>query len=164
MVEDVDGRLIDDPVTVPARDAYVVCREPVAEVVGTFVTTWSRDHAPDGGRHAAFQERTKVTQVRAYEWLAEKTRQLDRVRDEGISEKSLASMFRRNPGGDLRYQTLDLRTADLLLTAIGRHDLFPHPGVEGGDPRLMPMRRGTRACCAKSMTGTLSPPPTSSSS
>lgn len=155
-VEDIDGKLVPKRSSdaVPARDKYVVCREPVAEVVQSFISRWNQTHAPDNGRFAPNQRRTEITQVRAIEWISEETRQLDTVYARGVSEKTLQSLFRRRGPDAQMYKTIDLRTADLLLTAVGRNDL-----IDGGDPRLTPQRRSSRTCCTGSLTGTVTPDP-----
>ena len=147
-VEDVDGKRVPAPKTCAPRDSYVVCRGPVYEIYSAFVSDWNLHHEPDSGRYAANSTRTSTSQVRAVEWLANETRRIDHRR-RGIPEKSLNDLFRKTPEGGLRYPTLDLRTADLLLTAMDKPDLIAR------DPRLQPQRRSSRVCCNGSLPDSL---------
>lgn len=139
-IEDVDGEAT--PRTVEARDRYVVCREPLAEVVQSFVRRWNRDHEPDSGRFDG-KRRKQVTQVRAVEWLSTES---------GISEKALVNMFRRTPEGRMRYSTIDLGVADALVSAIGCPEVFY-------TERMQPRLRSEASCCSGSLTGTIHTPP-----
>lgn len=149
LVEGLDGQLV--PRTVAARDEYVVCREPLAEVVQGFISDWNRDHEPDKGRFAG-GERKVVTQVRAVQWLAAETRRRDPT-DVGIPEKAILNMFRRTPEGRMRYHTIDYGIADALVSAIGR------PDVLHTDGRLQPHPRSNASCCSGSLSGVVPPPP-----
>lgn len=129
---------------VAERDGCVVPTEPLAGLLGGFVTDWRRGREETRGRFARSTDalRTEVPAIRAIEWLAVET---------GIPEETINSVLRA------RRKTTELRIADALMMAIGRPDVF----VDGDPPTLPIMAnrlassRARAECCGGSLLGTI---------
>lgn len=133
-----------------ARDGCVVPTEPLAAILGGFVTRWNRDRPSIGGKFTSAERRTEVTHVGAVAWIAEETRRNDPEGGVGIPQNTIENIVAG------RYRTTELRVADAIVTAIGCPEVF-HDGTLEIKPNPSASREARAACCGGSLNGAVSP-------
>jgi hypothetical protein len=104
-----------------ARDGCVVETGPLAELLRGFVDSWGLTRPSTAGRFTAASRRTEVSPVGAVTWLAAETRRQDPA-GRGIPEGTIQNIVRG------RHRLTELRTADALVTALERPEVF-HDGT-----------------------------------
>lgn len=102
-----------------ARDSCVVPSGPLAEMLHRFVTDWNRDRPRASGQFDHAQTRHEGP-VSAVHWLAAES---------GVPESTIQNIVAE---AGPRYHYVELRTADSLVAAIGRPDVF----YDGNPPTL----------------------------
>lgn len=136
LVEDVDGKLVPAPKRAApvARDAFVVCTEPLSGLVCGFVDRWHAERPPTNGQFATGDTRVEGT-LSAIQYLEEKTQ---------LPRKAIASVTTRDEDGRPcgRSATTELRVADALVAAIGSPEAFSN-----GTLRVFERSEARRGCC-----------------
>lgn len=156
VLEGLDGRA-EDPCTVASRDACVVETDGLAEIVESFVASYKRENDPVArvairSPNGYFSKgRLPESALSALDALSERTKAQDPA-GIGVPPQTIRNVVQR------RYSTVELRTADALVTAAGRPFAYydgslvvrPNPRVKG---------RVQSSCCGSvpaSLNGSLS--------
>jgi hypothetical protein len=120
------------------RDGCVVDSAPLAAMIASFVARWGREST--GGRFTAAGAKT-VSNVGAIAWL---------VSESGVAQNTIQNV------AACRYRTVELRTADALVTALGQPEAF-HDGTLTVRPNPIASREARASCCAGATTRAASP-------
>lgn len=149
------------------RDACAVPTRALAGVVQEWVDRWDRDHPElaaakrqangrrigGGGSEAHRNERGHLTgngALGALTVLHERTVMSDPT-ERGVSKDTIRHVLRHR-----RSTYTELRTADLLISAIQRPEVF-HDGTLPIVPNPAATSEARASCCGGSLTGVVSP-------